>query len=190
MNQHEDHKYIEALRNGNSRAITELYEHHSDTVSKWISGRGGSLDDAKDVFQEAMKALFEKAQDRDYVQQYPIGAFIMRMCQYIFYNRIRGEKREGEVRNELELLYKDEKEDDQLTLIVQATEKAARVERLATAFQQLSETCKKLLEWVKAGLDPQQIVDQMGFNSINTYYRRKSACISSWKNHFLKLNAE
>ncbi|MCG8330893.1 MAG: RNA polymerase sigma factor [Chitinophagales bacterium] len=190
MNQHEDHRYIEALRNGNSRAIAELYEHHSDTIIKWISGRGGSLDDAKDVFQEAMKALFEKAQDKNYVQQHPIGAFIMRMCQYIFYNRIRGEKREGEVRNELELLYKDDKEEDQLSLIVQATEKAARVERLAKAFQQLSETCKKLLEWVKAGLDPQQIVDQMGFNSTNTYYRRKSACISSWKNHFQKLNAE
>lgn len=186
MDKHEDHKYIEALRNGDAKLIRELYNDHSENVSNWIVNRGGNRNDAQDVFQDGMKALYEKALDKNYIQQHPIGGFIMRMCQYIFYNRLRGEKKENEVRNDMAELYKDESLADTLTQLVESYDQALRKQLLAKSFEQLSEKCKKLLSAARKGLNPQQIVDQMGFNSVNTYYRRKSACISSWKLHYEK----
>ena len=190
MDKHEDHKYIEALRNGDAKLIRELYNNHANTVRNWVVGRGGSKDDAQDVFQDAMKALFEKTLDKNYIQQHPIGGFIMRMSQYIFYNRLRGEKKEHEVRNDMAELYKDDKLVDTLTLLVESYDQAMQKQLLANAFKQLSEKCKTLLSAARKGLKPQQIVDQMGFNSVNTYYRRKSACISSWKSHYQELKTQ
>jgi len=53
-------------------------------------------------------------------------------------------------------------------------------------FQKLSPLCQKLLKLVESNATTDEIVAQMEMNSANTMYRRKFACMKSWKGHIEK----
>ena len=92
---HTDHRYIEAFRSNDERGIREIYKQHSSQTIRWVVSRGGSSDDAQDIFQEALVAIFEKAQNLDFVLTCPIGALIHVICSRKWVDRIRQKNRDA-----------------------------------------------------------------------------------------------
>lgn len=82
---HSDHKYIEALRQNDQILIRDIYVNHADNVQRWVQSRGGALEDARDVFQEGLIALFEKAQDPAFELSCPLGALLHIICSKKIY---------------------------------------------------------------------------------------------------------
>jgi DNA-directed RNA polymerase specialized sigma24 family protein len=92
---HPDHQYIEALRNNDPRGIRALYTNYADQARRWVMQRNGTLADARDVFQEAMMALFEKSRDPDFVLTCPIGALLHVIYSRKWIDRLRTQTRES-----------------------------------------------------------------------------------------------
>ncbi len=179
MNQHEDHRYLIALRENHSETLRELYANHSAQVIRWVMNNNGSMADAKDVFQEALLALYNKACDPDFVLTYPIGGLIFQICKNKWIDQIRKKRKESEVRIVEKERYTTEESIS--PLIEQVEEEEIRQKKLDIAFKQLSELCQKLLGLVSEGIASKDIAVALQMNDANTVYRRKSACVDRWR---------
>ena len=182
---HTDHHYIEALRRNDERDIHEIYQQHSASALRWVVARGGSPDDARDIFQEALIAVFEKAQQPDFVLTCPLGALLHVIYSRKWIDRLRQKGRESEVRNEEERRYNIEVADDTLTVAEDALAEQNRQERLGKAFEQLSELCRRLLSLLSEGTAPPSAAETLQMNSVDTLYRRKNACTERWRAVYL-----
>jgi len=60
---HEDQKYIRALCNHDFVLINEIYEKCSPQCRAYVLKNNGSIDDARDVFQEALIIVYQKCKE-------------------------------------------------------------------------------------------------------------------------------
>ncbi|HEY4337609.1 MAG TPA: sigma-70 family RNA polymerase sigma factor, partial [Puia sp.] len=57
----DEQKLLEGLAQNDRKAIEAIYKQHFNMVQSLILNNNGYPDDARDIFQEAMIVLFEKA---------------------------------------------------------------------------------------------------------------------------------
>jgi len=180
MNPHIDHKYIEAFREGNFRLLDELYSKNAPQVKKWILNNSGTIEDAKDIFQETIISIIKKAYDPDYCLTYPIGGLIFQISKNKWTDELRKKKTTRKVRNDLNQRLNDKEED--FTLYIDKFEQEEQLQKkLDISFEKLSDHCKQLLKLFIDGAKTIDIVNSLKMNNVNTVYRRKNACIQRWK---------
>jgi RNA polymerase sigma factor (sigma-70 family) len=179
MQTHADHQIIEALRIGNFAILNQVYQEHAPTIRSWIIKNNGQEEDAQDVFQEAIIAVHQKANDPTFVLTCPLGALLFLICRNKWLNQLRKKNRETEVRNWEEERYTHE---SSLVPTLEAIEEEQiRQRRLDAGFQQLSELCQQLLHLLISGVSSAEAALQLGMNDANTVYRRKNACVGRWR---------
>lgn len=179
MQAHPDQQIILALRSGQFSVLDEIYREHVPTIRNWIVRNNGSAEDAQDVFQEAIIALHQKANDPDFVLTCPLGGLLFSICRNKWLNQLRKKSKEAEVRLWEEEKYKDE---SSLVSVLEAVEEEElRQQRLDSTFKQLSELCQKLLRLLISGVSSAEAAAQLGMSDANTVYRRKNACVGRWR---------
>lgn len=179
MKAHEDQRYIEAMREGNHTLLGELYELHAPSVANWVKQNNGSLADARDVFQEAMVAIYNKACDASFILTCPIGALLFQISRNKWIDQIRKKTKDEKVR-----IMERERYDsahDAVSQVEAIQEEEIRQSKLNKAFAQLSELCQKLLKLYAEGLDTATIQAKLEMVNVNTLYRRKNACTERWR---------
>ena len=183
---HPDHQYIEALRQNDPRGIRKIYDLYSSQAIRWVTNNNGTTDDAKDVFQEALIVLYEKASDPAFVLTCPLGALLHVLWSRKWIDRIRSKNKESVVRKSEERRYDLEVADDVLVVAEDALAQTKEQERLSKAFEQLSELCRRMLSMLCEGAEAKAVVLELELNSVDTLYRRKNACTQRWRNLFLE----
>jgi RNA polymerase sigma factor (sigma-70 family) len=185
---HSDQRYIEALRHNDPAAIRDIFRLHAGPAIRWVTQHGGSRDDAEDVFQEALVAVFEKAQKPDFVLTCPLGALLHVIYSRKWIDRLRQKKRDAAVRNAEERRYESEPvEQDALTLAEEAIAEQTRQDKLGKAFAQISELCQRLLTLLSNGTSPREAAQLLQMNSTDTLFRRKHACVTRWREIYLAM---
>ena len=182
---HPDHRYIEALRRQDERLIREIYKEHAAQTIRWVVSRGGAASDAQDIFQDAVIALFEKAQNLDFVLTCPLGALLHVICSRKWVDRHRQKNRDSGVRKEEEIRYASEADEDVLIEAEEVLAEEAKQVRLRAAFLQISELCQRLLTLLSNGTKPAEAATVLQMNSVDTLYRRKNACTERWREVYL-----
>lgn len=178
---HKDQRYILALKNRDERVITEIYDLHFEKIKKMILSNSGNESDAKDIFQESLIALFDLATKKEFVLTCPLGAFLHRICKNKWIDKIRKKKVKQEVSFEDHFRYGGEEESGLIVMVEEAEKENQIFNQLERAFQQLSETCQELLRKVRENFSAQEIAKDLGMDQMNTFYRRKNACIQRMK---------
>lgn len=187
---HTDHQYIEALRRNDAQGIREIYQRFSGQAIRWVAQHNGTTADARDIFQEAVLVLYEKALDPGFVLTCPLGALLHVFYSRRWIDRLRQKVRDGGVRKIEEQRYTEEAvEEDALTIAEEALAEQQRQERLGKVFGQLSELCRRLLTLLSNGIKPAEAVLQLELNSVDTLYRRKNACMQRWRELYLETGA-
>ncbi|MEL6836635.1 MAG: RNA polymerase sigma factor [Bacteroidota bacterium] len=186
MRAHADQQIIVALRNGEFGVLDQVYRDHASSIRNWIVRNNGTSDDAQDVFQDAIIALHQKANDPDFVLTCPLGGLLFSICRNKWLNQLRKKNKEAEVRVWEAEKYKDES--SLVSVLEQVEEEQIRQERLDHTFQQLSELCQKLLRLLISGLSSAEVAVQLGMTDANTVYRRKNACVGRWRTLFQAQN--
>lgn len=179
MSTHPDSKYLEALKNNDSRLLAELYRDHSAAIVNWVRRNNGTEDDARDLFQEALLALHYSAHRPDFRLTCPIGGLIFTICRNRWINQLRRKRKESEVRIMEAERYEPESANESEYERIEADELDRK--RLNAAFAQLSDTCQKLLRLLALGRKPTEAAEALGMTNANTVYRRKNACAERWR---------
>lgn len=183
MSQHPDQRYIEALHRGESKLITEIYSKYSREVLVWVLRNNGDADDAGDLFQDSLMAIYDRYCGRDFQLTVPFGALLMAICRRKWFDRISQKKREENVRNSEAGRYEEEMPEWEAA--EEAILQQKRQECLARVFEMLSEQCRKLLSFFSAGDTPvEDIARQLEMANANAVYQSKHRCTARWRQLF------
>ena len=78
------------LKAGSSAAFEQVYRNNFSMILKLVSDNNGSLNDARDVFQEAMFVLVKKIREPDFKLTGKLSTYLFAVARNIWFKRTRG----------------------------------------------------------------------------------------------------
>ena len=167
---------IAGIATGNPLVIRQIYTQYFDSIAQYILNNKGTIEDAKDIFQDAMMVIYEKTQQAEFKLQYSLHTFLYTICRNIWLKKLRNKSsKEVSLPDNMELIAEDTFEEE----ILWRGKEALYREK----FKQLGGDCQQVLQSFLKGLSMEKIAKQMGFSSIGYAKKRKYKC----KNKLLKL---
>ncbi len=135
-----------------------------------VKSRGGSKEDALDVFQEALIILCKKVWDTDFKLTAKLDTYLYGVSYYIWKNRAEKESKWTKTDTEPNVVFIDEMAD--------VLEKEAKIKMVESVLQNLGEPCLKLLQFFYyKGLSMKEIAGKLGYKSLNVAKTQKYKCI-------------
>lgn len=167
-----DKEVLEKIGKGKDDEVLKyLYAQVFPTVKQYIHSNSGDIDEAKDIFQDAILIFYRHVKTKRFDEAHPIAGFIYSVSRNLwinYYTRIKAKK--AELTHEQEEL---EHDDNVLSeLITQERE-----QQVLQVFSELGNRCKDLLiNTVFHKLSMKEICDKMGFTTENSAKTQHYKC--------------
>jgi RNA polymerase sigma factor (sigma-70 family) len=178
-----DQQIIQLIQqNKHSSAFKRLYRYFTP-VQKLVQSRGGTKDDAKDVFQDALVILCKKVTDANFTLTASLDTYLYSVSRYLWNDEL---KRRGRT-NEISL---DEKHpaphgsgwdvpEEQITEWVNDENKIKQAE---TVLEKLGKRCLQILNmFYTENKSMKSIAKKMEFTSENAAKNQKYKCLERAK---------
>lgn len=172
----DDHKILTLLRSGKrDKAFVKLYKGYPQ-VSRMIIAKGGTKEEAQDVFQEALIIFYRRVCDPEFNLTATISTYLFSVCRFLWKDELlkKGKKRQIDLDFELG---DDSKE--QLEALRLKESKHHLVERV---LESLGEKCLSILQlfYIKK-ISMKMIAQQLNFSSENVAKNQKYKCLERAK---------
>ncbi len=148
-------------------------------VQTFILNNNGSYDDSRDVFQEAMIALYEKAQSESFVLTCQIKTYIFSICRRLWLKKLQ---QQGRFVSQVDSLEETIPVEEDLELHEQRNAAFAIMDR---ALNSLGEPCKSLLEgYYVRKMGMQELATSFGYTNADNAKNQKYKCLMRLKKLF------
>jgi RNA polymerase sigma factor (sigma-70 family) len=170
---------LKGLAQGDKSAVEAIYRENYSMMQAFILNNNGSIDDARDIFQEAMVVLYEKSKDATFSLNCQIKTYVYSICRRLWLKRLQQlnkyttqvESLEEVVRVEDEI-EEHEKRNDEFTLMEHAMGK-------------IGEPCKSLLDaYYMQKKSMQDIASNFGYTNADNAKTQKYKCLVRLKKIF------
>ncbi len=161
--------YLTAILNNEPQVLKKMYKEFFPLILKLITSHGGNEEDARDMFQEGIMVVFEKAQDPGFELKSKFSTYLYGICRFLWFNRRQKKSFQEVTIPEDATFISDELADMDL----EARERRSLYEK---AFLQLQEDCQKLLQLFFQKISMEKIAALMGFSSEQYARKRKFTC--------------
>ncbi len=170
---------IKGLANNDTRAIEAIYKGNFNMIQTFIINNNGSYDDARDIFQEAMIALYEKVQSESFVLTCKLNTYIYSICRRLWFKRLQ---QLGKYTNQIDNLEEIVSVEEDLETHLKKNAEFTIMDR---ALNSLGEPCKSLLEgfYIK-DLDMQTLAKDFGYTNADNAKNQKYKCLMRLKKLF------
>ena len=170
---------LKGLANNDSKAIDTIYKDNFNMVQAFILHNNGSYDDARDVFQEAMIALYEKAQSESFVLTCQIKTYVYSVCRRLWLKRLQ---QMGRYSIQVDSLDETVPVEEDLEIHEKRNAEFAIMDR---AMSSLGEPCKSLLEgyYIKK-MGMQELAAEFGYTNADNAKNQKYKCLMRLKKLF------
>lgn len=135
----DDLQMLNGLLVSDTSAIQKIYNDSLPSIILSIKNMNGSEEDARDVFQEALIALFNRIRSQDFELTCKLSSYLKVICKNLFYKKLRDNK------NTIELTT-EEKEISLDKTILDELLTAERTKLFYSYLNQLDEKCFKILK--------------------------------------------
>jgi len=170
---HPDHKYIDALKNNNTPLIEEIYQKWYKEVVQYVTKNNGSIQDADDLFQEALMAIVRKARKGDFKLKVPFGGYFYFIYKNKWIDKLRKNKKIRVIKEDDERYLS---EVDSKVIANDSNQLDERYQLYLLCFEQLSEACQKVLRLSLQGIATKAIMQELGFATVNSTNQRIHRC--------------
>ena len=168
---------LEGLAVNEKRAVETIYRENYNMVQSLIINNNGSADDAKDVFQEAMIVLYEKARSGSFELNCQIKTFVYSVSRRIWLKRLMHQNRFTISDGNETVAVDDEMEDHE--------KRNAEFNMMEKALNGLGEPCKSLLEaFYLQKKSMQEIATGFGYTNAENAKNQKYKCLMRLKKLF------
>jgi RNA polymerase sigma factor (sigma-70 family) len=160
-----------------------MYKTYFPLIQVYIQRNSGSFEDAEDVFQDGMMALFDRSRDNTFCLNAGLQTYFFAICRNIWLQRL---ERKGRLqyRGELMVLEKevkysrgsDEEKEDNL----------ARQRLFYRHFSNIPKDCQKILKLFFQKVPVREIACEMGFKDENYTKVRKYLCKNMLRKRILR----
>src|SRR5579863_181489 len=154
-------------------AILQLYKDHAEITRSFIKGKGGTEEDADDIFQETVVSFIDSVQKSKFRQDSGIRTFLISIAKNLWHNEIRRRQRAGK----RERLFEEDRfqEDSGISEIIQDRELKKQLNHL---LQELGDSCKKILElFYYENLSMKEIVLHLHYENEQVVRNKKYKCL-------------
>ena len=158
-----DSEILERISRGDERVLDHLYKKHYRMMTKIVLSNNGTEEEAKDVYQEALLAFWQKASSGKLVLTSKISTFLYSIClnqwrkELERKSRMSGEEVDGEE--------------------FQTHEEQERLRIVKECIEELGDVCKGVLTYYYFdGLNMQDIAEKMNFANTDTAKTKKYKC--------------
>lgn len=139
---HGDQKYIEGLLENNSFIIQAIYDKFVPKVVNYIKQNSGDLDQAQDVVQDTLMAIYTQASKKKLLLTCPFDAYFFLLCKRKWLNELKKTSNKTVTITEAVLSNYDEAQELALETSI-LNEKEALFSEM---FQKLGTACQELLQ--------------------------------------------
>ncbi|MEO6329676.1 MAG: sigma-70 family RNA polymerase sigma factor [Ginsengibacter sp.] len=170
---------LKGLADSEATAIETIYRENYGIIQSFILKNNGYYEDARDIFQEAMIVLYEKAASDSFVLTCQIKTYLYSVCRRLWLKKLQQLQRYNqpfEITEETvpvdEELETHEKKNEDITLMEQAMDK-------------IGEPCKSLLEayyFQKKSMP--EIANSFGYTNADNAKTQKYKCLVRLKKIF------
>lgn len=170
---------LKGLAHNDKKAIETIYKDNFTMVQALILNNNGTYDDARDIFQEAMIALYEKSKSESFVLTCQIKTYLYSVCRRLWLKRLQ---QMGRFIPQVSNLEETVPVEDDLEIHEKRNADFAIMER---ALGSLGEPCKGLLEAYyleKKGMN--EIAAEFGYTNADNAKNQKYKCLMRLKKLF------
>ena len=167
---------IHGILSGNQTTFDELYEVEFPKIVRLVTKNSGTLDEAKDIFQDALVVLIEKVHRKELDLTCSISTYLYSICRNIWFEQLR------KVKNVISLNDSYSHLESTITFMIDETVPDA-FERVSKAIETLGAPCRQLLEcYYYENFSWADIADLLGYTSAASARNQKYKCLERIRN--------
>ncbi len=164
-----DYKYIKGLIEHDYQIIEEIYAKYSKAIVKLTRQNNGTKEDAKDVIQESLVIVYQKAKKPDFKLTSSFFSYFYGICRNVWWRTLRKNKtKTTAIEGDILLI-------DDINISEELSNKE-RYDFYLTKLNKLGEGCYKLLQLHFDGKKIKEIVQIMGLSGERYASTRKHKC--------------
>lgn len=170
---------LEGLASNDTNSIEIIYRENYAAIQAYIIKNNGYPEDARDIFQEAMIILFEKAKSSSFILSCQIKTYLYSVCRRLWLKRLQKQSRYNP---SLEIIKETVPVEDE----IEAHEKRnGDFLLMENALLKIGEPCKSLLEsfYIKKQSMP-EIAAAFGYTNADNAKTQKYKCLARLKKIF------
>ena len=170
---------LKGLASSDKKAVETIYRDNYNMIQSLVINNSGSADDAKDIFQEAMIVLYEKARSGNFELNCQIKTFIYSVCRRLWLKRLQQQNRFSPPGDSMETVVPVE--DD----LEEHDQRNAEFDMMENAINHLGEPCKSLIEaYYLQKQNMQEIATRFGYTNADNAKNQKYKCLMRLKKIF------
>jgi RNA polymerase sigma factor (sigma-70 family) len=170
---------LKGLAENDRKSVETIYRNHYSMIQTLVINNNGTSDDARDIFQEAIIVLYEKARSGSFELHAQLKTYLYAVCRRLWLKRLSHNARfSGDLANAPETIATD----DDLEMYEHRT---ADFEMMEQALQHLGEPCKELLEsYYIRKKNMSEIAKEFGYTNADNAKNQKYKCLMRLKKIF------
>ncbi len=170
---------LKGLAKNDTQAIETIYRENYAMIQSFILKNSGSSDDARDVFQEAMIVLFEKATSATFELRAQIKTYLYSVCRFIWLKKLQVLNKHVHTSDMLEETLPVEED------VVDHEAKNEEVILMESSLKKIGEPCKSLLTafYFEKKTMP-EIAESFGYTNADNAKTQKYKCLMRLKKIF------
>lgn len=170
---------LEGLARNDRQAVESIYKAHFGMIQTMIINNNGSSDDARDIFQEAMIVLYEKAKSETFELNCLLKTYIYSVCRRLWLKRLQQMQKYVSDAGRFEETVPVEDE------LEQHEQKNTDFQMMEKAMQGMGEPCKSLLEaYYLQKKSMVEIATFFGYTNADNAKNQKYKCLMRLKKLF------
>ena len=174
----DDNDIVSGIFQGRTDALEKLYKEHFPMITRLILNNGGDIDDAKDIFQEAVIILYDKISCGQFVLNSKLKTYIYSVSRNIWLKKLA---KKGVYTNVDDYEEKLQVEDD----IEAYKERDKQFVMMENALERLGEPCHTIIKhFYIHNLSMQEICEKFGYTNTDNAKTQKYKCLQRLKKLF------
>lgn len=164
-----DQNLLDGIFKADNQSVRRIYDDVLPAVIHWVKENNGTESDARDIFQEAIIALFRKTEEGNFILTCTLKSFIRIICRNLWLTRIRNNKKF--VGTELDDVEQVSLEKD----MIERLEQSEKQQLFFKHFDGLGDNCKKIMQWFFDKIPLKKIAEKLD-TSESYIKKRKFIC--------------
>lgn len=173
-----DQEIFVAIQQGGSacdKAIQYLYRKHLEKICSFVTGRNGSREEAKDVFQDAIVNLLVSIQEGKFEGKSSLGTYLYAISKNLWYRRFNRSLKQDLLDSPEQ---SEEVAEDTPELLLMADHQRELLEHLLDS---LKAKCKEVLTMWSQKYSMKEIASQLEYRNEQVVRNKKNHCLKELK---------
>lgn len=165
-----DNELFQGLIAQDESILKDYYVLYFQNVKRYVLSNSGSEEDARDLFQDVLMVLFQKARNENFVLSCSLGTFVYSISRRLWLKELARRRKISQESLDTEDFV------DLDSDIETISDRNERMVFYRACFEQLSEACRKVLALSAEGCSIAEITVLMGYTSEQYTRNRRYRC--------------